>query len=322
MNEKKDRIKMLIMVFVLVILFVPLLFKQYEYTTITKDDLSSVKINFDYFREGPNSKTKKRNIVYSLDGVSFGFESIVDINEDILNKIQKGSEVEIYYRDTKDSYYDYEIIEMYYNNDAIVTLNDYHNDYSEHIKISIIVFIGLIGFLMSLIFILPNLLNKLYNKKNKIEQIDFESKNAIKKYNEFKEAIIYNDEMYLADFTNYFDGGDFDIQILCKYLDDEMDDQEIRLIYDDTNPDEIVYLVFKYNGKIMLEIVFIDNEGNIEIDDDFIDWTFPEYVEFSKLEKEIFNQNIELYSRTYNVNFKYELIDDKSNKIKYKRKKK
>lgn len=166
MKDKDIVLRIILLLFLIIGMYSFILIKQYEYVKIKKEDLEYIKIDFDYFTEGPNSKYKKRYIVYSIDGKKYGFGSIVGYNQELIEKIQKGSEVEIYYRNTKEKYYKYEIIEMYYNNESIITIQDYYEDYSKHIKISIIILIGLIIFIVPLIIYLPKLID-IIDKKSK-----------------------------------------------------------------------------------------------------------------------------------------------------------
>jgi hypothetical protein len=322
MKRKKGLIKMLIMLVFMVIYFGSILMKQYEYTRVSKDDLSYAEITYGHYAEGPNSKNKERHIIYSAEGVAYGFGSIVDVNEALLSQIDRGSKVEIYYLPADDSYYSFEIIEMYYKDEAIMTVNDYHEDYSAHLKLSLLIIIGFILFLSFFMFIFPRLLNKALNKKYGLEKIDFESEKAKAKYKDFKEAIRFDGKGYYADLTNSFDEGNFDIQVLCKFLYDEMDSQEIRLIYEDTAVDEIAYLAFKYNGKVMFEAVFRNKEGNMEIDENLVSWSYPAFSEFNQFEKKMYDQSVAKYSQMHNIKIIHSKPDEENYLIKNKRKKK
>jgi hypothetical protein len=323
MKRKKDNIKRIIWLGLIIIAFGFILGEQYKFTQISKGDLSYVEMTFDHFEEGPNSKSKKRNIIYSAEGVAFGFGSIVDVNKQLLYGLNKGSKVDIYYIKANDSYYRFEIIEMYYNDRAIMTVDDYHEDYADQLKLSVLVIIGFILFISFFTFVFPKLFNKvydrIYDKKYGLEKIDFTSKKAKAKYKAFAEAISFDGKRHHADFTNSFDEGNFDIQVLCKYLYDEMDSQEIRLIYEDTAIDEIAYLAFKYNGKILFEAAFIDKEGKMEIDELLIAWTYPEYSEFNEFERKMFYQSIERFSKMQGIEFIFSnednrLIENRSKK--------
>jgi hypothetical protein len=319
MNGKKDIIKKIIMLIVSIMIFVFLLNNQYGYTQISKDDLSYAEITYDHYQDGPNSRHKSRRIIYSTDGVAYGFGTIVDVNEELLSQIGKGQEVSIYYRNYNDSYYDYEIIEMYYHDTAIMTVEDYHEDYSKQVILSFSLCIGLIIIEVFFAFFFPKLMEKSRNKKSGKNKVDFESPKAMAQYNGYKEMIKNDGNTYNAGLAECFEKKDFDIQILYKYFYDEMESQEIRLIYEDAAVDEIAYLTYKYNGKILFEAAFINKEGKMEIDELLIAWTYPEYSEFNEFERKMFYQSIERFSKMQGIEFIFSnednrLIENRSKK--------
>lgn len=296
---KKEVFKNLLMLGIVIIIFSLIVLRFYNYTKIKKEDLNYQKITFDYFQEGPNSKSKNRYIIFDTKGIGYGFGSIIDVDYDKIYSINKNSKVEVYLREVNDKYYQFEIIELYVDSKPIITIDDYHEDYTNHIRIAIIIFSILLLVLISMIFFFPKIIDKIAEKKIK-KDIDYNSSYAIKKYEEFQNEIYYNQNKYIAGFDECFDKPE-DIYILCKVMADNMLDGEIRLIYEKNNVEETINFFFKYNNQICFELVFQEKDGLIRIEEDMIMWTYPIYKELTKNEKIYLKELLENYNKIYDV---------------------
>ncbi len=70
------------MLVIVIIIFSLIVFRFYNYTKIKKEDLNYQEITFDYFQEGPNSKSKNRYIIFDTNGIGYGFGSIIDVDNE------------------------------------------------------------------------------------------------------------------------------------------------------------------------------------------------------------------------------------------------
>lgn len=311
MKKNKDLFKTIILIVIMVLCFVFIFLEKYEYITLTKADLSYAKVTFDYFKEAPNSKNTSRNIIYSIEGDTFGFETIINVDKELLKKIPKGADIEIYYRKSKNDYYDFEIIELYFNNNPIITLSDYHEDYTKNLKMSILIISGYTVFFIMLIVFLAKIIKRVPDKKL---QINNDQLLKIKK------AIKYRGGKFFINMEEVYEDGKVELLLLYKYFYDDMMNQEFRLIFDEIAYDEIVYVIFKYDNKLMWLIGFIDREGRIIIDDELVFWEFPSFSQFTDDEKKFLRQVIDNYSLMNHVHIIYD-EEKKNNKKRFKRKK-
>lgn len=298
MTKKEVFIKLL-MLGIVIIIFSLIVLRFYNYTKIKKEDLNYQEITFDYFQEGPNSKSKNRYIIFDTNGTGYGFGSIIDVDYDKIYSIDKNTKVKVYVREVNDKYYQFEIIELYVGSKSIITIDDYHEDYTNHIKITIIIFSIFLLVLIFMILFFPKIIDKIAEKEIK-KDIDFNSSYAIKKYEAFQNKIYYDQNKYIADFEECFDKPE-DIHILCKVMDDNMFDGEIRLIYEKNNVEETINFFFKYNNKICFELVFQEKDGLIRIEENMIMWTYPIYKELTKNEKTYLTELLENYNKINDV---------------------
>ncbi len=274
-----------------IIFCIVMIFKFYDYTKIEKEDLNYQEITFDYFQEGPNSKNKHRYIIFDTKGIGYGIGSIIDVDYDKIYSIEKNTKVEVYVIEANDKYYQWEIIELYVGNEAIITIDDYHEDYTNHMKLTIIVISIFLAVIISLMIFLPKIIDKISEKKLK-KDIDYNSSYAIKKYDEFQKRIYYDQNKYVADFEECLDKPE-DIYYLCKVMADNMLDGEIRLIYEKNSEEGIINFFYKYNNQVCFDFILEEEKGIIKIYEELLMWSYPKYKDLTKEEIEYLKQLIE-----------------------------
>ena len=303
--SRKDKIIFIILIaFVLGTLIFGII-KNTEYIKLTKEDLIYVQEQFDYLEELKKSKSTDKFIIHTKTSGEYGFESNITIDEDLFNSIKENDVLDIYYYQSNKKYMQKEIIELYYNGEPIFTLDNYHQDYKRMNITFMIVFASLVLFALILGIVLNNI-NKIFIDKPL--KINYDSKKNLEVYEDFKNRIKYDGYIYTADFDKCFDEPN-NIYVLCKLLNDTLEDKEIKIIYDEHAKDEVGYFVFKLNNKIIFSIIFITKDNKYVIDDISISWSYPDYSELTKEEKNIFNNQLEYYCSLNDIEIN--VIEDK-----------
>lgn len=302
---KKEKIGIIIVFVVVLGALILALYKNTEYIKLTKEDLIYVQEQFDYLEEIKKSKSADKLIIHTKTNEEYGFEAKITINEDLFNSIKENDVLDIYYYQSNKKYMEKEIIELYYNGEPIFTLDNYHQDYKRMNITIMIVFIclGLFGVILGIVL---NRMNTSFIDKP--IKINYDSKKNLEVYEDFKNRIKYDGYIYTADFDKCFDEPN-NIYVLCKLLNDTLEDKEIRIIYDEHAKDEVGYFVFKLNNKIIFSIIFITKDNKYEIDDISISWSYPDYSELTKEEKNIFNNQLEYYCALNDIEIN--VIEDK-----------
>lgn len=293
--KKKDKIIFALLYLIALISYGFILFDQYELSKVKIEDLEEVNIIFDEYVKGKNDNYH----IKAKDGKVYGIESIVDKDEDLYNSLKENDEVRILYLDKGNKYYDYMTIEMYVNGNCVVSVDDYHEDYSDHMIVSIIALIGIFGGIPLFIFVIYKVGIKKIDNISIKKKIDYNKEEVIKRKEELKELIKYENGKYYADFDNEFND-DISIDILQDILFEELENEELRIIFDSNYGDEFLYCAFKYNNKLMFNIAYVDKEGVLFIDDFMLMWTNKDYSEFSLEEKELFEREFQKYGESIN----------------------
>jgi len=303
--SRKDKIIFIILItFVLGTLIFGII-KNTEYIKLTKEDLIYVQEQFDYLEEIKKSNSVDKLIIHTKTNEEYGFESNITIDEDLFNSIKENDVLDIYYYQSNKKYMQKEIIELYYNGEPIFTLDNYHQDY-KRMNITIMIAFASLGLFVLIFGIVLNNINKIFIDKP--IKINYDSKKNLEVYEDFKNRIKYDGYIYTADFDRCFEDS-MNIYVLCKLLNDTLEDKEIRIIYDEHAKDEVGYFVFKLNNKIIFSIIFITKDNKYEIDDISISWSYPDYSELTKEEKNIFNNQLEYYCSLNDIEIN--VIEDK-----------
>lgn len=301
--KKKNFLIMLPFVLVYLIITIVMICVNSKYINLTKEELIYARTEFHYYEKIPKGKSADIYAVYTKDNRKFGFESVITIDEDLFYSLKEDDVLDIYYIKTNKNDLENLAVEIYYNNQAIFTLTNYHKDY-QRINITFIsVFIGLTLIFIIYMTIITKINGRLqpYNPK----KINYSDEKNLQVYEDFKERIKYDECNYSANFNNCFDRPE-NIYILCKLFNDTLKENEIRIIYDSKAKDEVGYLVFKLNNKILFAMVFITVDKIYEINDFEISWIFPQYQTLSKDELKIFNKQLDYYSLMKKIKFKIE----------------
>ena len=134
---------------------------------------------------------------------------------------------------------------------------------------------------------LNDLLENAYGRKRnkKINSINFEDESIKEKYNLIKNNIFFKDNKYYFENIDVLENDITEI-IMEKVLLDILEDNELRLIYEETDDEKVIYLFYKSNEKLLYELLFEDEDKYYEVDYEYFEWSFPKIREINSNEME------------------------------------
>ena len=250
-------------------------------------------------------------VIASTDEEFYYIGSIVDYDEAKVTNLKKFDVIKVSYRESKVKRYDYEIITLNINNDIILSKDIYRTSYINNINQGALI-IGIVSvtyiILMSILFLV---INKGLGGSGE-KEIDYNSPKAIEKYEYFSKIISNDNNKYSADFNSEFENEE-NAKILCKYMYDNLEESQIRAVFDSSSDDEMIYLFYKVKEKLLFSTALrnqITNEYMIE--EFMLLWYYPKYDSLTSSEEKKFLKLLEEYEKNINVKFvleKEEIVD-------------
>ena len=291
---KKENIALIILYIFIAMAFAISIYKNNKYIKLTTEDLSFAQIEYSHYEKRTYRRKSEKYLIYSTNGLKFGIDGIVDVDEEKLANIEKHELLHIYYIDSEKKLFEKEVIEIYIDDEAILSLDTYKSSYRENTIINICLCAGF-GVLLFVAAIINNKYTK-YTKES-VKKINFDSFKNKKAYEEFKSRIKYDSytNIYTVNFNNCFTK-DKDLLILCKLFADELKNQELRIFFEEEAPSEIAYFAFKLNNKIYFDFIYKDENEKYILEYYRILWTYPISNVFSKSERKTFEKQLEYVS--------------------------
>ena len=254
-------------------------------------------------------------VIASTEEEFYYIGSIVDYDEAKVTNLKKFDVIKVSYRESKVKRYDYEIITLNINNDIILSKDIYRISYINNINQGALI-IGIVSvtyiILMSIIFVVIFVvINKGLDKPIE-KEIDYNSPKAIEKYEYFSKIISNDNNKYSADLNSEFENEE-NAKILCKYMYDNLEESQIRAVFDSSSDDEMIYLFYKVKEKLLFSTALrnqITNEYMIE--EFMLLWYYPKYDSLTSSEEKKFLKLLEEYEKNINVKFvleKEEIVD-------------
>ena len=119
--------------------------KGSKYLILSKEDLLIENLSV----QEVIVKSRSSEILFIENNNRYYIETKVGFDDELLASLESNDEVMVYVIESSYKEYDYEIIEMYYQDQAIVTIINYNNQY----KLSTIIYISIIAILSLLMVI-------------------------------------------------------------------------------------------------------------------------------------------------------------------------
>lgn len=277
LNSVLIREILLILMCSLVILsFIFDIIKSSKYLILSKEDLLIENLSV----QEVIVKSRSSEILFVENNNRYYIENKVGFDDELLASLESNDEVMVYIVESSYKEYDYEIIEMYYQDQAIVTIDNYYNQY----KLSTIIYISIIA-ILSLLMVIYIFLSKRSSKVNiKPITVDLDNPDTKKRYDLLKNSFYIKNKKHTSDVLTYLDG---EVDLLYVVVFDLLNNGELRLVNDECcEDDSMAFLLYKNHDKLLFEYISKNNNGLYELSLDYYSWTYPIYEELNDKEKD------------------------------------
>lgn len=301
MNNKSEFIRRLLLVLLyFVSIFVLAIdgFYQLSALDIQMSDLKQVTLTYHSYID-----SKKTYDYFNFnDDIQGRIIKHVDFDFEVMNEfIDK--EIIVYYLEENIDVNVLEIYALEYDNEFILSLEDTHEG-KKKTAIMMLTISGVftIGLAIYLFFgkKISNLIDKkmddrIYKEeRNKLNEIDFESREIMDLYNMIKNNVSY--------FNHQYHVNDFDLEddrlftVLLKYMFDILNEGELQLVTFGKEDEKYFFAFYKKGDLISEQFLYENEEGKYLYDVENSFWSYKDVREMTLEEKETLIKAIENYN--------------------------
>ncbi|MBQ9715441.1 MAG: hypothetical protein IJV77_03410 [Clostridia bacterium] len=283
-----------LVLFAFVVLFYGMMmYDQYQYTQIQIDDLTQKQEVFSSFKNSQKSKYK----IVCQDGDEYIITKIL-MDEDVLNSLKEGDNLLLSVKDD-------EIIQLCINGQMIISLDDCHEIYSNHVKTSgwiaggfLVLFVG-----VGLVF---KIIDKVGTKKlqasynNAMQQTEGNVRDFVVDvdiYRSTKQSMVKTKGGYYCDFLTLVNSGNVTKgESVLKGVMDYICDDQFVLVFD-RDEKNMAFAFYKKGEKLFFDTLFKDEGQPFKISSTLF-WFFPYNARVEQEEQIAFSRALEYYVLT------------------------